>query len=62
LRDPEPGNIAGEKVERHVFKHEVNWGYVVLGVAGLYAVSRLAQLLDGGGEGKNEDAPVGTEV
>jgi hypothetical protein len=63
LRDPEPGNIAGEKVERHVFKHQINWGYVVLGLAGLYAVYRLGQLLDGADdEGKNQDPAVSTEV
>jgi hypothetical protein len=36
MQDPQPENIMGEKVQRHVFKHEINWGYVALaGVGGL---------------------------
>ena len=30
MRDPHPENIDGRKVQRHVFKHEIQWGYVAL--------------------------------
>lgn len=37
MADPAPENITGEKVEKHVFSHDVqhkvNWGHVSLGVA-----------------------------
>jgi len=33
MQDPRPENIRGEKVQHHVFKHEIQWGYVVIGVA-----------------------------
>lgn len=37
MTDPLPENIRGEKVEKHVFSHdvhhEVNWGHVSLAVA-----------------------------
>lgn len=35
MRDPHPANIQGQKVQRHVFKHEIQWGYVVLGLVAL---------------------------
>lgn len=60
MRDPDPSNISGEKVQRHVFKHEVNWGYVVLGLAGLYAIYRLGDFVNRGD--KNQDPGLGTEV
>lgn len=41
MRDPEPQNIHGEKVQKHVFKHEINWGYVVLGLVALFALVKF---------------------
>lgn len=38
MRDPNPENISGEKVQRHVFKHEINWGYVTIAAAVVVAV------------------------
>jgi len=38
MKDPQPSNITGEKVQQHVFKHEVNWGYVVIAAVVLFAV------------------------
>jgi hypothetical protein len=45
MRDPQPENIAGEKVQRHVFKHEVNWGYVALALVGLLVVLKLSSAI-----------------
>lgn len=62
MRDPEPGNISGEKVQRHVFKHEINWGYVAIGIAAIYVASRLFEGTEaaahGDDEGKNDYSPV----
>ena len=33
---PAPENVTGEVVREHSFKHSVNWGHVILGVAVLY--------------------------
>jgi hypothetical protein len=41
MRDPKPDNISGEKVQRHVFKHEINWGYVAVAVALIVVAYRL---------------------
>jgi uncharacterized oligopeptide transporter (OPT) family protein len=41
MRDPMPTNISGEKVQRHVFKHEINWGYVAVAVVVLIVAIRL---------------------
>ncbi|MCD2205311.1 hypothetical protein [Halobacterium sp. KA-6] len=30
--EPLPENIRGERLERHTFKHEINWGHVAGGV------------------------------
>ena len=38
MRDPAPSNITGEKVQRHVFKHEIQWGYVLLALVALVAI------------------------
>jgi len=32
MRDPNPENISGSKVQKHEFKHVVNWGHVTLGL------------------------------
>ena len=53
MNDPLPENIQGEKVQRHVFKHEINWGYVALAVA-VVATAYLA--LRQTGEKNQEDA------
>lgn len=33
--EPLPENIDGERVEKHVFTHEINWGHVAAGVGAL---------------------------
>lgn len=33
---PKPENVSGEKVEQHVFKHEINWGHVAISLAVLF--------------------------
>lgn len=61
MRDPNPSNITGEKVQRHVFKHSINWGYVAIAVAAVVVVLKL--LPDASdNEGKNQDVAAGTEV
>lgn len=51
MRDPDPENITGQKVQRHTFKHEINWGYVSLAIAllvvGWLLVSTFADSDDG---------------
>lgn len=42
MRDPHPANIKGEKVQRHVFKHEIQWGYVVLGLVALVVIWKFS--------------------
>jgi hypothetical protein len=56
MRDPHPANISGEKVKRHVFKHEINWGYVAAAVALIVAVYLVT------GEANNEEEPTRTEL
>lgn len=41
MRDPNPENIAGRKVQVHEFSHEIQWGYVVLGLLGLFVAWKL---------------------
>lgn len=36
-----PTNISGEKVQRHVFKHQINWGYVAVAAVVLVVAIRL---------------------
>jgi hypothetical protein len=38
MQDPSPENIDGSKLEKHVFEHRVDWGYVVLGLSAALAV------------------------
>jgi hypothetical protein len=54
VQDPQPENITGEKVQRHVFKHEIKWGQVAIGVAALATVYVVYQGLSGEDE---EDGP-----
>jgi hypothetical protein len=48
MRDPVPANISGEKVETHTFKHSIQWGQVVLGVAAIFVAWKAARLLGSG--------------
>jgi hypothetical protein len=56
MRDPSPENISGEKVQRHVFKHEINWGHVAVAVAVIVVAGKLL------GEEKDEEEPTRTEL
>lgn len=38
MKDPIPENITGEKRVVHTVSHEVNWGYLAVGTAGLLLV------------------------
>jgi len=48
MQDPTPENITGRKV--HVVNHEVNWGYVVLGIAAIYVFAQLSGWFGGNSE------------
>lgn len=52
--EPRPENISGEKIERHVFEHSIQWGHVTLGIAAIVVAWKGAQLLGGGND--EEDA------
>ena len=61
MRDPNPSNITGEKVQRHVFKHSINWGYVAIAVAAVVvALKLLSDASDD--EGKNQGIASEMEV
>jgi len=61
VRDPNPSNITGEKVQRHVFKHSINWGYVAIAIAAVVvALKLLSETSDD--EGKNQGMASGMEV
>ena len=61
MRDPNPSNITGEKVQRHVFKHSINWGYVAIAIAAVVvALKLLSETSDD--EGKNQGMASGMEV
>lgn len=65
MRDPTPQNITGEKVQRHVFKHKIQWGYVAMAVAVIYVVMRVGPMFAGDADdkqGKTEKSGIGTEV
>lgn len=63
MRDPSPQNISGEKVQRHVFKHSINWGYVALALAVIVVGWKIAPAASSSDDGdKNQDPPLGTEV
>jgi hypothetical protein len=62
MRDPSPENISGEKVQRHVFKHSINWGYIAIALAVVLAVLTFAPAASSDDEGKTEDPAFGTEV
>jgi len=47
MEDPLPENIAGEKRVTHSVNHHINWGYALLGLAGLVTVLKFGPpLLD----------------
>lgn len=44
--EPAPENVSGEVVRRHSFEHRVDWGYVALGLLGLYVAYKVASALE----------------
>lgn len=44
--EPPKENVTGEVVRSHSFKHEINWGHVVLGLAVIYVAYHVVRLLD----------------
>ena len=59
--EPEPSNISGEKIEKHVFEHRVDWGYVAVGIA-VIAVAWFAYQLMADPSPKNQEESLRTEV
>jgi hypothetical protein len=59
--EPKPENVTGEKVQKHVFKHRVDWGHVALGL-GVIAVAWVAYQTLAESSPKNEEPSLGTEV
>lgn len=55
MKDPAPENIAGRKTVAHSVNHEIQWGYVAVGVGlvvvGLSAYTLLSGDDDDGQEG-----------
>jgi hypothetical protein len=48
MQDPMPENISGEKVARHSFEHQINWGHVVLGGAAILLLLKFGPPVLGG--------------
>lgn len=46
MQDPPAENITGEMLEQHVFKHEINWGWVAIAIAAIYLVYTARGHLD----------------
>lgn len=64
MRDPEPSNIEGRKVERHEFSHVVNWGYVAMGLGLLalaWVVYQLVSSTESGRSGRPGELVDGDE-
>jgi len=54
MKDPHKNNIDGQKVQRHVFKHEINWGWVAISLVALLALWKFSDsILD------EDDEPAG---
>lgn len=51
--EPDPSNVSGEVVERHEFKHVVNWSHVAVALA-IFAVLYVGFIRDSG-RGTNVD-------
>jgi hypothetical protein len=63
MQDPKPENIEGAKQVAHTVNHEINWGYVALGVAAVVIVLVLdAKLNTETAHPKNDTDGVRTEV
>lgn len=50
MQDPTPENITGQKVQRHVFKHEIQWGYVALALVLVLVLWKVGPLLVDGSD------------
>ena len=49
MKDPKAENITGSK--QHVFKHEINWSHLVIGLVVLFALYQFGDAV----LGKNEE-------
>lgn len=66
MKDPNPENIDGTVVRKHVFQHSINWGHIALAVVALYVVVQVVEVVDlpesEGDEGNDQEAGLRTEV
>jgi hypothetical protein len=60
MRDPDPSNIAGRKVESHSVEWHINLSHVIVAAGALYLVWRLG-LLTPSSDGR-EDEREGTPI
>jgi len=58
MQDPNPENIMGQKRVSHSVNWQVNVGYALLGVAGIYAIWKLSQAFVATGDTEDEQDPV----
>lgn len=62
MRDPKPENIDGQKVQRHVFEHTVNWGYVALAIAVILVAWQIGLIDVGTSDKELNEGPHQTEA
>lgn len=58
MQDPYPENITGQKRVSHSINWEINVGYALLGIAGIYAMWKLSQAFVATGEAEKDQDPV----
>lgn len=57
MQDPHPANIEGNKIQKHVFTHEINWSHAAIAVAAIYATYKFGQWVsDSSGESEAEES------
>lgn len=56
MQDPHPSNISGEKVQQHVFKHEIQWGYVLLAIVALVAMWKFSGAIAASGSDEPDES------
>lgn len=47
-------DVEGSVSVSHSFRHEINWGHVALGAAGIYALYKLGSIYDKSNEDEDK--------